>query len=167
MARRMPDVDQGAVALGISLTRAAHAHASISEATIHRLQDRNWLVFRVLYVIWVFESVSARDVVASLQLSRQTVSNTLRSLEASGMISRTRDTEDARLMTIRLTDDGLCSVERALASQFQLDASIFEVLTEEERTTLTGLLDRVKDRITELQSDPQLADSRSPHAHPA
>jgi DNA-binding MarR family transcriptional regulator len=148
---RFPDLDTESATLGITLTRAAHAHANISEDVVHRHHARNWLVFRVLYVVWSFEPVSARDVVASMQLSRQTVSNTLRSLEADGLITRTRDDQDARLMTIRLTDEGRASVEEALEQQFALDSAIFEALTAEERSQLSSLLNRVRGRITALE----------------
>jgi DNA-binding MarR family transcriptional regulator len=150
---RFPELDGEAIPLGITLTRAAHAHGTISEQVIHRHHSRNWLVFRVLYVIWVFEPVSARDVVEAMQLSRQTVSNTLRALEADGLITRTRDEQDARLITIRLTADGRKSVEQSLEQQFQLDSRIFEVLSAEERLQLASLLARVRGQIMTLEQE--------------
>lgn len=147
-------LDGESIPLGITLTRVAHAHGTLSEDVIHRHHDRNWLVFRVLYVVWVFEPVSARDVVEAMQLSRQTVSNTLRSLEADGLITRTRDAEqDARLITIRLTAEGRKSVEEALRQQLELDSAIFDVLSAEERTQLARLLTRVRGRILTLEQE--------------
>jgi DNA-binding MarR family transcriptional regulator len=153
LGERFPHLDSEASTLGIALTRAAHAHSTISDDVVHRAHSRNWLVFRVLYVIWVFAPVSARDVVEAMQLSRQTVSNTLRALEAEGMITRTRDTQDARLMTIELTAEGRKSMETALEEQFQLDSVIFEVLSADERKQLRSLLDRVRGRIVQLEQD--------------
>jgi DNA-binding MarR family transcriptional regulator len=140
-----------ATLLGIALTRAAHAHATLSEDLVHRHQDRNWLVFRVLYVLWVFEAMSARDVVETMQVSRQTTSNILRGLEADGLVTRSRDAADARLITIRLTPRGRAGVEQSLEDQFGLDAVIFEVLSSEERELLASMLDRVRGRIRAIE----------------
>jgi DNA-binding MarR family transcriptional regulator len=111
----------------------------------------------------VLEPISARDVVEAMRLSRQTVSNTLRALEADGLITRTRDGQDARLITIRLTDAGRQSVERALQQQFELDAAVFEVLSPEERSQLTSLLARVRGRILTLERE-QFALGTTDHA---
>jgi DNA-binding MarR family transcriptional regulator len=151
--RRMPDLDAESATIGLTLTRAAHAHASASEALVHRRHDRNWLVFNVLYVVWAFEPVSARDVVEWMGMSRQTISNILRALEAKGVITRARDTEDARLMTIRLTEEGRASVERSITEQFELDSAVFSALTEEERDQLASLLDRVRLRVMALEEE--------------
>ena len=149
--RRLPELDAESATIGLTLTRAAHAHASASEAIVHRRHDRNWLVFNVLYVVWAFEPVSARDVVEWMGMSRQTISNTLRALEAKGMITRTRDAEDARMMTIRLTEEGRTSVERSLVEQFELDSAVFAALTPEERDQLASLLDRVRRQVRTLE----------------
>ena len=118
---------------------------------MHRRHDRNWIVFNVLYVVWAFEQVSARDVVEWMGLSRQTISNTLRALEVKGMITRTRDAADARMMTIRLTEEGRTSVERSLVEQFELDSAVFAALTPEERDQLASLLDRVRRQVRALE----------------
>jgi MarR family transcriptional regulator, transcriptional regulator for hemolysin len=151
---RVPGSDRESAALGFTLTRAAHAHSTASEALVHRRHDRSWLVFNVLYVLWALQPVSARDVAEGVGMSRQTISNTLRALEVKGMITRTRDAHDARLMTIRLTAAGQASIEKSLAEQFELDSAVFAELTPEERGQLTSLLDRVRRRIQDLDQDP-------------
>ena len=161
---RFPDLDGEAVPLGITLTRTAHAHGTLSEDLIHRHDSRNWLVFRVLYVIQVLEPVSARDVVEAMQLSRQTVSNTLRALEADGLVTRTRDEQDARVITIRLTGEGRTRVERGLEQQLRLDSAIFDVLSPEERGQLAALLVRVRNHIVALEQEQlSLGSDTAPH----
>jgi DNA-binding MarR family transcriptional regulator len=137
--------------LGIALTRAAHAHGTLSEDLVHRHHDRNWMVFRVLYVLWVFEPMSARDVVETMQVSRQTASNILRSLESEGLVTRERNPDDARLITIRLTPEGRAGVEQALEDQFRLDSAIFDVLAPEEREQLAEMLGRIRGRIRAIE----------------
>ena len=160
--RRLPDLDSEPASIGLTLTRAAQAHSTKSELLVHRRHDRSWLIFNVRYVVWRFEPVSARDVVQWIGLSRQTVSNTLRALEDKGMITRSRDTEDARLITIRLTDEGRASLEESLAEQLELDSAVFEALTAEERSQLVSLLDRVRQQVRALDQRPN--PSRQPVA---
>ena len=85
---RFPDQDFDATAAGLALTRAAHAHVVLSEKWVHSRDNRSWLSFRVLYVIWAFAPISARDLVKVLQVSRQTISTILRGLQADGLINR-------------------------------------------------------------------------------
>jgi len=155
--RRLPGVDSEPALIGLSLTRAAHAHSTASELLVHRRHDRSWLIFNVLYVVWAFEPVTARDIVEWSGLSRQTVSNTLRALEGKAIITRTRDAEDARLITIRLTDEGRASLEQSLAEQFELDAAVFDGLTAGERSQLIELLDRVRGQVQALEQQPGAA----------
>lgn len=149
---RFPDAELDATAVGISLARAAQAHAVLSENVVHRQDQRTWLSFRVLYVVWVFAPVSARDVVRNLQLSRQTVSNTLRALESDGLISRTRNNADARVITLELTDKGRDSIEAALQRQFRLDDQCFGGLTAQERQQLVTLLDKARSGIARVDA---------------
>ena len=147
---RLHGLDAESATIGLTLTRAAQAHAAASETLVHRRHDRNWLTFNVMYVVWAFAPVSARDIVEWMGSSRQTISNTLRALEAKGMISRTRDADDARLMTIRLTDEGRASIEESLVEQFELDSAVFAALTPQERDQLTSLLNRIRVQVRSL-----------------
>lgn len=150
---RFPDHNYEATTAGIALTRAAHAHAVLSEKYVHGPERRSWLSFRVLYVIWLFAPISARDLVRALQVSRQTISNTLKTLESDGMITRTASTYDARLMTLELTEAGTRSVEKSLMSQFALDEKGFGVLSVEERAQLVEMLDRVRAEMARLTNE--------------
>ncbi|MGV9710182.1 MarR family winged helix-turn-helix transcriptional regulator [Gordonia sp. NPDC003424] len=150
---RFPDQGYEATTAGIALTRAAQAHAVVSEKYIHGRDRRTWLSFRVLYVIWLFAPISARDLVNLLQVSRQTISNTLKSLESDGLISRTASTYDARLITLELTEAGSRSLEGSLMRQFQLDERGFGVLSEQERGQLVDMLDRVRAEMARIYND--------------
>lgn len=150
-ARRLPELSPDTVELGVQLTRAAHAHEMLSERTIHRHDRRTWVSFRLLYVLWVNDALTASDLARLLHLSRQTVSNALRTLEQEGLIVRTRDAHDARMMLVHLTDAGVSSIEGALLAQFRLDELSFDVLTPAERSQLVRLLERIRARMVELE----------------
>jgi DNA-binding MarR family transcriptional regulator len=162
-AARFPDLDEDVVSLGVALVRVAHHHAALSESLLHRPRGRSWMGFRVLYVLWVFDSLTARDLSRHMQVSRQTISNVLRSLEDEGLVERSRDARDQRLMTIRLTARGREVIEEALQAQFALDAAWFDVLTPTERRQLVDMLERVRARI----GAPELDASNGSHDRPA
>ncbi|GAB93385.1 MarR family winged helix-turn-helix transcriptional regulator [Gordonia rhizosphera] len=150
---RFPDQDYEATTAGIALTRAAQAHAVVSEKYIHGRDRRSWLSFRVLYVIWLFAPISARDLVNLLQVSRQTMSNMLKALESDGLINRTASTYDARLITLELTEAGSRSLETSLMRQFQLDERGFGVLSAPERAQLVEMLDRVRAEMARINNE--------------
>lgn len=149
--RRFPELSPDTIELGVQLTRAAHAHEMLSERAIHRHDRRTWVSFRLLYVLWVNDSLSASELARFLHLSRQTVSNTLRALEQDGLIVRAKDAHDARMMSIRLTDAGVQSIESAVLAQFRLDEISFDVLTLEECRLLAALLERIRARMVQLK----------------
>lgn len=141
---RLDGVASETVELGVALVRAAQSHAVRSERILLDGDGLNWLSFRTLYLVWLLEPITARDVSWLLSVSRQTTSNTLQGLEDRGFITRIRDTVDRRRITIRLADAGRAEVDRMVRAQFELDGQWFGVLTAEEQSTLAKLLERVR-----------------------
>lgn len=144
---RFPDLEPEVVGLGVALVRVAHHHAAYSEALLHRPRGLKWSDFRLLYLLWLFDSLSAPDLARHTQISRQTVSNLTRALEQQGLVERSRDRDDHRVMTIRLTAAGRTVIEQALRDQFQMDAQWFDVLDADEQRELARLLELVRVRI--------------------
>ena len=81
------------------------------------------------------------------QMTATRVSRLLDRAEADGLVKRMPDPTDRRAQHVVLTDEG-----RAAARHFAprmnevVDGLIFETLSEEERDTLIGLLQRLSDR---------------------
>ncbi|MDO5498835.1 MAG: MarR family transcriptional regulator [Propionibacteriaceae bacterium] len=151
---RFPDVEPSVIGLGLALARVAHHHTTYSEAILHRPRGLKWTGFRLLHLLWLFESLSARDLARHTQISRQTVSNITRGLEQQGWVERHRDPSDHRLMTLRLTPAGRTVIEQALRDQFRLDAQWFEVLDSSEQRELVRLLELVRVRIASQRPEP-------------
>jgi DNA-binding MarR family transcriptional regulator len=66
-----------------------------------------------MLVLWERDSISVRDLGASLQLESSTLSPLLKRLEASGLVRRERRAEDERSVAIRLTEAGAALRDRA------------------------------------------------------
>lgn len=146
---RRPDLDALAVALSFTLTRVASAHQQESERLVHRRKGWTYSGFRVLYMVWLFEPVEARDLARYTGVSRQTTSTVLRTLEASGLIARQRTSQtDRRLVEVRLTPLGREQIEAAFGEQNAVERDWFGALSPDELRHLLSLLDRVLARIS-------------------
>ncbi|MEV0641061.1 MarR family transcriptional regulator [Streptomyces sp. NPDC050619] len=91
---------------------------------------------------------SQRELADYTGLEALYVSKLARSLEAGGLVRRTRDAEDTRVVRLALTDAGLGAVRPAIdAVQVLLDqllaplGGLDDVRTEDFKRTLTDLLD--------------------------
>lgn len=142
--RHLPDLDEMTFHLGFSLSRAAAMHVQASESRIHRPQGWSWSAFRVMYIIWVFGQVEARDVARLSGVSRQATSSVLATLEGNQLIVRERESNtDRRLVSVRLSDKGQKAIREAFTAQHQLELDWFGLLDPQEQATLLGLLDRL------------------------
>lgn len=142
--RHLPDLDEMTFHLGFSLSRAAAMHVQASESRIHRPHGWSWSAFRVMYIIWVFGQVEARDLARLSGVSRQATSSVLATLESNRLIVRERESNtDRRLVSVRLSDKGQKAIREAFSAQHRLEIDWFGSLDPQEQATLLGLLDRL------------------------
>ncbi|WP_037973713.1 MarR family winged helix-turn-helix transcriptional regulator [Streptomyces sp. NRRL WC-3742] len=83
------------------------------------------------------------DLRADLNLAPASVTGRLESLERRGFISRTPSTEDRRRVDIALTEAGRSAWHEALDVVGREEHRLLEVLTPQERRTLSDLLRKV------------------------
>lgn len=69
--------------------------------------------FLVLDALWAQDAISVGDLGLRLALDSSTLSPILKRLEASGLVTRKRDTRDERRVTVALTDSGQALQEPA------------------------------------------------------
>lgn len=146
---RLPDLDESAMRLGFALVRLGSAHTQRSEQQVHRRLGISWSGFRVLYIIWLFERLEARDVARLSGVSRQTTSTVLATLERGGLIVRERvSDEDRRLVSIRLTAAGAETVREACREQNAFDVGLFATLGTHEKQALLAALDLIQAQLS-------------------
>jgi DNA-binding MarR family transcriptional regulator len=145
---RIGAFDEGSALVAMMLTRTAVAHLQLSELRVHRPRDWSWSGFRIMWMIWLFEAIEARDLARLAGVSRQATSSVLATLESKGLVHRERTSStDRRLVTVSLTAEGLAEVERAFVEQNKLDSEWFSVLDQDEQRLLVGLLSRITAQI--------------------
>lgn len=91
-----------------------------------------------MMVLWAEKTVSVKALGEKLYLDSGTLTPVLKSLEAKGYITRTRSTEDERVLLASLTEKGMHLRDRAETIPQQIGTCIR--LTPEEAMTLYRLL---------------------------
>lgn len=136
VAAAVPDADLDALRASFDLIRAATRLVQRLEAEVHR--DAGWSMggFRVMFCVWVAGELEPRDIARLSGLSRAAVSSVLNTLERDGLVERFRESEDRRLVTVRLTPDGASRLVAAYRRQNQVEQEFFATLTAGDRRRL-------------------------------
>ncbi len=92
--------------------------------------------------------VFQRDLERKLDVRRSTVSNVLGILEKKGYVRRESVCEDARLKKLLLTQEGMKVYQDFKVHLEEAEAEDFQLFSEEERSTLMHLLERLSKFIT-------------------
>src|SRR6266576_4267630 len=92
----------------------AHAFNRVYKPLLDRL-GLTYPQYLVMLVLWERDDVPLKDIGEKLFLDSGTLTPLLKRLEASGLIKRTRSTEDERQVLIALTPQGQALREKARA----------------------------------------------------
>ena len=88
--------------------------------------------FIVMMVLWERGKITMKELTDLVMLESNTLTPLLKKLEAAGLVKRTRNREDERVLDIEITEDGraleaegrMAAVELALASGENLDGVV-------------------------------------------
>ena len=141
----VPDADLDALRASFDLIRASTRLVQRLESEVHR--DAGWSMagFRVMFCVWVGGELEPRDIARLSGLSRAAVSSVLNTLERDGLVERTRESDDRRLVTVRLTDDGARRLVAAYQRQNAVEREFFSSLSEvEQRRLAMDLADLIR-----------------------
>jgi DNA-binding MarR family transcriptional regulator len=89
------------------------------------------------------------------------VSSLVDTLERTGLVRRTRSTNDRRVVLVALTDAAYPVIDAYLAEVTTLHAHEFAVLDEQERETFVRLLAKVASSVEALDLDAVVAKARA------
>ncbi len=110
--------------------------------------------YLVLLVLWEQDGQPVNDIAKRLMLETNTVTPLLKRMEAEGILTRSRGTEDARQMIVKLTAKGrgmkkkLMGVPEAVGSSVLCDSVTPETVPE-----LYGMLDSIIHKLNGKQSN--------------
>jgi DNA-binding MarR family transcriptional regulator len=76
--------------------------------------DLTYTQYIAMLVLWEKSSISVKELGKLLYLDSGTLTPVLKSLEAKGLVRRSRSTEDERVLIIQLTDSGESLKDKAV-----------------------------------------------------
>ena len=101
----------------------------------------------VLSALWEQEGITHSELAARMHVSPATVTNTLKRMEKAGFVERRHDLEDQRVSRVYLTDAGHAIREQVNQHWQEVETQVFGTLSEQERETLSRLLERVREEL--------------------
>ncbi len=143
-----PDTDANSVMLFRQVLRANRHLKQVAEKHL-AATGLSWAKFRMLLELVRHEQngsdegMQPSELSARQDISRNTVSALIASLEEEGLISRELHSTDRRKFVIRLTSKGRKVLKSKLASEFLLVTDCFSEFSVSERATLLQLLTRL------------------------
>jgi MarR family transcriptional regulator, organic hydroperoxide resistance regulator len=153
MARKQTAADQ-ALRLDNQICFAVYSTAHAFNRVYKPLLDRLGLTYPqylVMLALWERDDVPVKDLGERLFLDSGTLTPLLKRLEASGMIKRTRSTDDERQVLIALTPHGQALRDKAKAVPQSIlaasDCSVAELLAIKDE--IVALRDRLNEALEE------------------
>ena len=94
--------------------------------------------------------MSQQELGSFFELKPGSLSEVLAKIETAGLIERTRNPEDRRQLTIRLTEKGIAEAARDQEERILFRRRAFDCLTVEEQEQLAEMLEKIRTRWEEL-----------------
>jgi MarR family transcriptional repressor of emrRAB len=113
--------------------------------------------FQILGLLWASgaDGVPHKEIVKALEVTRATVSGLMTSLERDGLVKSTVDRDDRRILIATLTSRGRAIVEKAIDSNAASLRAALASLSANELTTLTSLLQRLRQGFIPVREEPR------------
>lgn len=149
-----PDLDMDSVRVFLPLRRALQA-AEARRAVIlaeHRITPAMLDLLVALRRSGPPYVQTPSDFIRVLVLSAGGVSQRLDRLEQAGLVERTVNTDDRRVVYVRLTDSGLGALNRLMVDYMRHEEQLLHGLSLRERDQLAKLLLRLEDSV--ISADP-------------
>ena len=141
--------------LGRQLHRCGHR--IVHEGGYYREQSR------LLLLIAENDGVIQRDLAEEMDVRPSSMTEMLTKMEQLGLILRTQDEKDQRVMHIFLTEQGKAAAAESKSWNERLTDTLFEGLTEEELGQMLCLTEKLCVHLEELDSAE--SEREAPHGH--
>jgi DNA-binding MarR family transcriptional regulator len=136
-------IDLGTFAAMFDLFRVSARVVGDLESEVHRPLGLSIAGFRVLFTVWVFDSLEVREIARLSGVSRAAVSGVVTTLEREGLACRNRDHDDGRLVSVTATPAGVEMLRMAYQAQNVREGDLFAALSPAELDRFTGLLRKI------------------------
>lgn len=124
------------------LSRVANLVHARQEATFarHGLDGSSFDVLATLRRSGKPYRLTPTDIQRSAMVTSSAIAQRLNRLERSGLVARSRNSQDARATDVTLTREGLALIDRAVPDHVETQQALLDGLTAEQRTQLSAIL---------------------------
>ena len=123
-----------------NLFRASAAVRRHMERRILAADRLSWTSFVVLWVLWVWGDMEARDLASAVGISRPTSTGVVTTLERRGYVQRNRNSLDGRMVRVSLTPEGRKKIETLFPKFNEEEVAVTEHLTAGDQQRLASML---------------------------
>ncbi len=116
-------LDFRAMAVVSNLFRSSAAIRRHMESRVLAADRLSWTSFVVLWVLWVWGEMEARELAAAVGISRPTGTGVVTTLEGRGYVQRRKGETDGRMVLVSLTQEGRSKIEE-LFPRFNAEESV-------------------------------------------
>ncbi len=145
VADHLDGIDRQAMEMVLLMHRVTNAVVYDLESTVHRPAGWSWSAFRAVFTLWVSGGLEPSKLAEQSGMSRQAVSALAKTLEVDRLIQRDAVSGDGRSVSLSLTTEGRDQIERIFRQHNEREQRWASILTGDERTTLTALLNKLAD----------------------
>lgn len=111
--------------------------------SVHRANGLTWAGFRIVDMLWAVGDLEPSKLADLTGSSRASISSALNSLEAGGLIVRSINPSNRRLVRVALTDKGRDMLARSIPIQAQREQAWLAILTPPELAALKSAVHRL------------------------
>ncbi|WP_171050812.1 MarR family transcriptional regulator [Bacillus sp. BHET2] len=105
----------------------------------------------LLHKLFEVEEISQTALQKVVNIDSAAVTRHLKQLEGKGMVSRRKNPDDNRFTFVRLSDEGRMKIEAYREEKEIFISKVFKDFTEEERSTLSEMLNRIQGNVQEIE----------------
>lgn len=151
IAERHPELDASACFAFLHLLKTGNELIALDAQVLNSLGTRQGR-FSLLLLLDKCKAPAptAAELAENTGVTRATVSGLLDGLEKEGLVERQMDAEDRRLVRVRLTPEGAALLDKVRPAYCRWFSSVVETLSEDERTRLVSLLEKIQKQIARL-----------------
>ena len=133
-------LDFRAMAVVSNLFRSSAAIRRHMEARVLAADRLSWTSFVVLWVLWVWGDLEARELAAAVGISRPTGTGVVKTLEARRYVTRRKGASDGRLVIVSLTPEGRTKIEQLFPRFNAEEVAVTDNLEVAQQEALASML---------------------------
>lgn len=153
-AQKFPDLDPSACEAFLYLLRAGDQAFKATDEHLAQHQISHGRFTVLMLLLDKSENCPHPHTPAELaemaNVTRATMTGLVDTLERDGLVTRTPDPNDRRMMSVSLTAHGQARLEEILPGHFKRMSALMSTLDESERKTLVRLLSKVLEQSADL-----------------